>query len=53
MDLFVAVSSGCLNPEQKLLPRASIKELQQEDSDTVWNELHHYKAQTKLLQTER
>ena len=46
-------SPDCLNLEKKWLPRASVKELQQEDSDTVWNELSHCKTQNRALQTKR
>jgi centlein len=46
-------SPACLNFEAKGPLRASVKELQQEDSDTVWNELCHYKTQNRALQAKR
>ncbi|XP_062522803.1 centlein-like isoform X2 [Corticium candelabrum] len=48
-----AQSAQCLNPKPIPVPRASIKELQQEDSDTVWNELRYYRSQNENLKSER
>ena len=39
--------------EEPSIPRASPRSLQKEDSDSVWNELQHFKTEYEKLRNER